>query len=168
MDRGQEEGENDYALGTAKRNPLQTTIAFLQHAKADKVENHVTTIFNPSPMLSEEEVQKFPWQLIDVLIVNEGESIDLLRVLDPRAADKLASLSEGEDKSTQVLQTLSGVSQLSHTAWIVLTRGSKGVMAHILLSPSSSEGNVHSSTSHLSNPTTSKTQPVQETPSQET
>lgn len=113
--------------------PLETTVAFLRYAK-EKVKNHVTTIFNPSPMLSKEQVEKFPWKMIDVLVVNEGESIDLLRVLQPDAAKSLESLSEGQDRSTRVLQTLSSVEQLQGTAWVVLTRGGAGVMANVLLS----------------------------------
>ncbi|SPO30703.1 related to RBK1 - putative ribokinase [Ustilago trichophora] len=114
--------------------PLETTVAFLQHAKSDKVTNHVTTIFNPSPMLNKTEVQSFPWTSIDVLVVNEGESIDLLRVLQPSAASSLESLPQGDDKSKKVLETLSQVEQLRSTAWIVLTRGSQGVMANVHLS----------------------------------
>lgn len=116
--------------------PLETTIAFLQHARSTKVSNHVTTIFNPSPMLNQSEVQSFPWINIDVLVVNEGESIELLSVLQPSAASSLESLSEGEDRSKKVLETLSSLEQLRNTAWIVLTRGSKGVMANVLLSDS--------------------------------
>ncbi|SNX87080.1 related to RBK1 - putative ribokinase [Melanopsichium pennsylvanicum] len=114
--------------------PLETTIAFLKHAKSDQVGNHVTVIFNPSPMLNEQEVMNFPWKSIDVLVVNEGESIDLLRVLQPSAASSLETLPEGEDKSKKVLETLSDVERLRSTAWIVLTRGSKGVMANVQLS----------------------------------
>ncbi|SJX64626.1 related to RBK1-putative ribokinase [Sporisorium reilianum f. sp. reilianum] len=113
--------------------PLQTTVAFLHHAKSRKVDNHVTTIFNPSPMLSQTEVQQFPWSSIDVLIVNEGESMDLLRVLHASAASALESLSEGDERSRRVLDTLSSLEQLRGTAWVVLTRGGKGVMASVLL-----------------------------------
>ncbi|SAM83733.1 related to RBK1-putative ribokinase [Ustilago bromivora] len=116
--------------------PLETTIAFLYRAKSNKVSHHVTTIFNPSPMLSQSEVQTFPWTNIDILIVNEGESLELLSVLQPSAASSLGSLSEGKDKSKKVLETLSSLEQLCNTAWIVLTRGSKGVMAKVLLSDS--------------------------------
>lgn len=116
--------------------PLPTTIAFLQHAKSKKVEGHVTTIFNPSPMLTQSQVEQFPWTNIDVLVVNEGESIELLRVLRPDAAKSLESLPEGEDRSTRVLQALSSVEQLQETAWLVLTRGGEGVMANVILSES--------------------------------
>lgn len=120
--------------------PLETTIAFLQYAKSkDKVANHVTTIFNPSPMLTESEVQSFPWKSIDVLIVNEGESIDLLRVLEPSSASSLESLSEGDEKSKKVLETLCSLEQLQSTAWIVLTRGGKGVMASVVFSDADAE-----------------------------
>ncbi len=40
--------------------PLQTTVAFLEYAKSDKAGNHITTIFNPSPMLSNAQVESFP------------------------------------------------------------------------------------------------------------
>ncbi|GAC94851.1 kinase [Pseudozyma hubeiensis SY62] len=114
--------------------PLQTTVAFLQHAK--KVGRHVTTIFNPSPMLTQEEVERFPWKSVDVLVVNEGESMDLLRVLQPEHAKKLESLPEGQDRSRQVLETLSSLEQLQETAWVVLTRGGQGVMANVVLAES--------------------------------
>ncbi|EST08804.1 Carbohydrate kinase PfkB [Kalmanozyma brasiliensis GHG001] len=117
--------------------PLETTIAFAQHAKSSKVGNHVTTIFNPSPMLSKEEVEKFPWSDIDVLVVNEGESLELLRVLQPSEASALEGLSEGDERSKKVLETLSGLEHFSSTAWIVLTRGGQGVMANVILSDSS-------------------------------
>lgn len=117
--------------------PLETTIAFLQHAKSDKVDNHVTTIFNPSPMLSKDQVQQFPWTSIDVLVLNEGESFDLLRVLQPSAASSLESLSEGVERSRKVLETLSSLEQLRNTAWVVLTRGGQGVMANVLLADGS-------------------------------
>ena len=119
--------------------PLETTIAFLRHAKSDQVSNHVTTIFNPSPMLTKDEVQSFPWTSIDVLVVNEGESIDLLRVLHPEATSSLDSLPDGEDKSRNVLETLSSLDALHSTAWIVLTRGSHGVMAHVQLANSTEQ-----------------------------
>ena len=48
--------------------PLQTTVAFLEYAKSDKAGNHITTIFNPSPMLSNAQVESFPWSSIDVLV----------------------------------------------------------------------------------------------------
>lgn len=119
--------------------PLQTTVAFLEHAKSDKAGSHITTIFNPSPMLSNAEVESFPWSSIDVLVVNEGESIELLSVLDQSAASKLESLAAGEDKSRQVLEALSGLQQLSSTAWLVLTRGGQGVMASVQLADSQSQ-----------------------------
>ena len=113
--------------------PLETTVAFLQFAKSDKVDNHVTTIFNPSPMLSKKEVEQFPWKHVDVLIVNEGEGMDLLRVLSPSDAADLESKAEGEARSKNVLRALSMHEGFSHTAWVVLTRGGAGVMADVLL-----------------------------------
>ncbi|PWY98104.1 Ribokinase-like protein [Testicularia cyperi] len=112
--------------------PLETTVDFLKYAKTESPV-HVTTVFNPSPMLTSNQVSDFPWSHIDVLIVNEGEGLELLSVLSPHDHEKLASLPTGAEKSTNVLHTLSTLPQLSSTPWIVLTRGGAGVMAHVQL-----------------------------------
>lgn len=120
--------------------PLETTTAFLTFAK-EQSKSHVTTFFNPSPMLSSEEVQRFPWNLVDVLIVNEGEGLDLLSALDSKllAQPRYTSDQNEDTRSSRVLEDLSSLSAFQHTAWLVLTRGGKGVMAHVQLANSESQ-----------------------------
>lgn len=99
--------------------PLATTKAFLRHART--VEPRCTTIFNPSPMLIGEEVRKFGWNEVDVLIVNEGEGQDLLEALGQ------AELNTDSD----VLEALAKLDVLQHTSWIVVTKGARGVSAYV-------------------------------------
>jgi ribokinase len=99
--------------------PLETTKAFLAYAHSSQFEPPCMTIFNPSPMLSKEELQDFNWKDVDVLIVNEGEGRDLLQAMDEK--------SSAED----VLKALDSLDQLKHTSWIVLTRGKNGVSARL-------------------------------------
>lgn len=120
--------------------PLETTMAFLRYAK-EQSKCHVTTFFNPSPMLSSHEVQRFPWHLVDVLIVNEGEGFDLLSTLnhDLVSQPRYSSAGEDEHRATKVLQDLAALSDFQHTPWLVLTRGGKGVMAHVQIAESEPE-----------------------------
>ncbi|KAI9639056.1 ATP-binding protein [Dioszegia hungarica] len=55
--------------------PLPSTLAYLRAAHS----GGVTSIFNPSPMLSGEKLRQFPWACLSWLIVNEGELTDLLK-----------------------------------------------------------------------------------------
>lgn len=77
--------------------PLETTMAFARHAAVLKTSGdaarRVCTVFNPSPMPTADELRAFPWDGIDVLVVNEGEEHDLLQALDAgTAAPALATL----------------------------------------------------------------------------
>lgn len=101
--------------------PLHTTKAFLSHAHSSKVKTPCFTIFNPSPMLSKEELKEFNWKNVDVLIVNEGEGKDLLE-----------AMGAGDSSQTKdVLEGLNSLEQLSNTSWIVMTKGAKGVEARV-------------------------------------
>lgn len=97
--------------------PLETTKAFLHHAHQQS-QTRCISVFNPSPMLVEEEVRKFAWNEVDVLIVNEGEGEDLLKAL-------------GTSAQGDVLDTLANVSQLKEVNYIVMTKGSKGSAAYV-------------------------------------
>ncbi|ORY34824.1 Ribokinase-like protein [Naematelia encephala] len=55
--------------------PLSSTLSYLDSASQI---NGFTTIFNPSPMLSQDELRAFPWNKLGWLIVNEGELESLL------------------------------------------------------------------------------------------
>jgi ribokinase len=99
---------------------LQTTKAFLSFAHSSHFKSPCMTIFNPSPMLSREELRDFNWKDVDVLIVNEGEGKDLLQAMNGGSSD-------GED----VLQALDLLEELKQTSWIVMTKGAKGVSAMV-------------------------------------
>lgn len=91
--------------------PLATTSSFLALGKAAGM----TTMFNPSPMLSEEEIRAFEWEKVDWLLVNEGEGDALLSVL-------------GEKGDGELLERLRSVPRLDGCG-IILTLGSEGVAA---------------------------------------
>ncbi len=105
--------------------PLEVTKAMLAHAHggaSSSSSSKVTSIFNPSPMLTTEQVRSFPWAQLDVLIVNEGEGLDLLEAFGDESAKKVES-----DDADSILQALAGTPQLEQLAWIIMTRGGKGV-----------------------------------------
>lgn len=72
-------------------------------------------MFNPSPMLSDEEIRAFEWDKVDWLLVNEGEGDALLSVL-------------GVEGEGEVLERLKSVPKLAGCG-IILTLGSEGVAA---------------------------------------
>jgi len=101
--------------------PLETTMAFARHAAVLKTSGdaarRVCTVFNPSPMPTADELRAFPWDGIDVLVVNEGEEHDLLQALDAgTAAPALATLPA-----------------MAHVPWLVVTRGGRGSAASVLI-----------------------------------
>lgn len=103
--------------------PLATTVAYARHARELKLrgsERRVCTIFNPSPMLSAEELKAFPWAGIDVLIVNEGEAADL------RAA--LGGAPQGSP-----VEALAALEPLREIGWLVVTRGGDGFSAGVTI-----------------------------------
>ncbi|KAK4698921.1 hypothetical protein P7C70_g7349, partial [Phenoliferia sp. Uapishka_3] len=59
--------------------PFQSTLDYLSAAK----KAGITTIWNPSPMPSKEALNSFPFNDLDWLVVNEGESTELIRALYP-------------------------------------------------------------------------------------
>ncbi|UZJ56647.1 hypothetical protein CBS101457_005967 [Exobasidium rhododendri] len=104
--------------------PLETTRSFLAYARSSQLEKPCFTIFNPSPMLTKEELRNFEWSNVDVLIVNEGEGKDLLAALiepDEKASASNENILDG-------LDALKGLAQIS---WLVMTKGSDGVEARI-------------------------------------
>jgi ribokinase len=89
--------------------PLSDTLAYINKA----AEEGITTLFNPSPMLTPDELRAFPWSALNWLIVNEGEIQDLLRAFGAESASEDASVlikelyaAEGFDKKVKVVCTL--------------------------------------------------------------
>ncbi|PWN52598.1 Ribokinase-like protein [Violaceomyces palustris] len=107
--------------------PIQVTTSFLLHSRKLGSPN-VTTIFNPSPMPSVQEILDFPWSTIDVLIVNEGEALELLNAFSSSSRPPLAS---SDQEAETVLTLLGSEPRLESLSWIVMTRGSKGVYANV-------------------------------------
>lgn len=95
--------------------PLEFTLTALQTAKAAGL----TTVFNPSPMLSANDMDTVTWQNVDWLIVNEDELLQLYITL--------TGLTERVDTST-ALQELHAHSLMCNTN-IITTRGSQGLSA---------------------------------------
>jgi ribokinase len=113
---------------------LPSTLAYLAVGRGRRV----TTIFNPSPMLSEPELLSFPWSTVDWLIVNETEATDLLRALgtpNSGLASAAPSALSGAVGSPSVLTAYSVIARLTQHAYfssttrIVCTLGSLGVLA---------------------------------------
>lgn len=95
--------------------PLTETRSILVKAHA----SGLTTIFNPSPMLTLSELEAFEWSSLDWLLVNEGEANELVKVL-----------GTGKEEGS-VLDRLRKVPVLSGLAGILMTKGGDGVAAAI-------------------------------------
>lgn len=106
--------------------PYAVTKGYAQHSLTLKDEDtgkRVFTIFNPSPMLSIDEIQQFPWAGIDTLIVNDGETLDLLAAFGVN------------DVSGDTANALARLDAFARTQWIVVTHGAKGATAVVQLDP---------------------------------
>lgn len=97
--------------------PLEVTKAYAAYASARP---HVRAVFNPSPMLSQDELRAFPWEGIDVLIVNEGEAADMHEALSGRPVEASAA------------KALAALPAIASIQWIVVTFGSRGSAAGVL------------------------------------
>ncbi|KAF9441909.1 Ribokinase-like protein [Macrolepiota fuliginosa MF-IS2] len=100
---------------------LQNEISLASTLKAIASAEKLTTIFNPSPMLSEEEIVEFPWSKIDWLIINQLEAQSLLASFAPEKAP---------DKIQEMLRDLARQPALSTTR-IICTLGADGVLAMV-------------------------------------
>ncbi|EJU01595.1 Ribokinase-like protein [Dacryopinax primogenitus] len=103
----------------------ETTLEFLKYAK----EKGIRTIYNPSPLLPKEEIAKFPWGMVDYLLLNEHEAAALADATAPHAhAHSLPPTS----KAPQIATVLTRLQQpLFQHCTVILTLGGQGVVAHI-------------------------------------
>lgn len=99
--------------------PLEDTLAYLLEAG----KRSLTTVYNPSPMPTREQLQAFPWSCLTHLIVNEGELSDIAIAFD--AAPKGASVAE---TATAQMKALSGAKGFNPAIMIVTTIGPEGVL----------------------------------------
>lgn len=97
--------------------PLPVTTDFARYAAQHA---SVRAVFNPSPMLSADEVRAFPWDALHVLIVNEGEAADLCAAMAASDTDNSA-------------RALGALPALRKVPWLVVTRGAQGSMAGVLI-----------------------------------
>jgi ribokinase len=87
-----------------------------------------TTIFNPSPLPGPAEIDNFPWQKVDWLIVNEGEALDLYNALTH--TNTTASSTSESQPIRELINGLSKQPSLCKTN-IICTLGKDGVLAFI-------------------------------------
>lgn len=136
--------------------PWATTLAYLEYAHAQGI----ITVFNPSPMPADAELDAFPWTALSWLIVNEGEAESLLRMIGGNHGNH--EVEEGypvnwpDDNDLRL--AFSTLNKLRHTkrlvsTGIVCTLGAAGVLAsiyglkEILYFPAAAlEGNVRDTT----------------------
>jgi ribokinase len=110
--------------------PLESTLAYLTYAH----KNAIKTIFSPSPMLSQESLQIFPWEQLSWLIVNEGELEDLLLALEPNhTQSKTTAMSttttDSEAVRTKASELLNRLRTFMPSTNIICTLGAVGVLA---------------------------------------
>jgi len=104
--------------------PLASTVEYLTHAASLQI----STIFNPSPMLSPEELKTFPWHQLTWLVVNAGEALELCRALNQEVKD--TSKRSAVDVATPLLLQLSAYMPTTN---ILCTLGADGVLANFTL-----------------------------------
>lgn len=92
----------------------------------------VTTIFNPSPLPTPGEIDHFPWQKVDWLLVNEGEALDLYKDLVRSEWDNATTISNMSE-SPPIRELISSLSEQPSLckANIICTLGKDGVLAFI-------------------------------------
>ena len=102
----------------------------------------IITIMNPSPLPTAEQTQKFPWEKLTWLVVNEGEARDLLAsVGDPQTVDtvELVFPSGGAPEDKAVIHSAHAVGSkiTSHPTFkdvnVICTLGSVGLVAFLSL-----------------------------------
>ncbi|BGP20238.1 hypothetical protein JCM10213_008947 [Rhodosporidiobolus nylandii] len=102
--------------------PLPATLSALREAKRAGL----TTIFNPSPMLTAAELEAFDWDSLDWLLINEGEAEDLLLALSPAKQEAV----EGKPRPEELLRRLRET-RLAGLQGLLMTRGAEGVSASL-------------------------------------
>lgn len=114
--------------------PFQLTIETLSHAHS----SGATTIFNPSPLPSSQELCEFPWKAVDWLIVNEGEARSLAVALHNAQSQTTGPSEMDEDTEATkdprigTLSTLHYLPSFATSVNIVCTLGSQGVIALLM------------------------------------
>lgn len=90
----------------------------------------MTTIFNPSPLPTPDEIANFPWQKVDWLLVNEGEALGLHNAFIHSDTERSAPDTSETTFIRELISVLSAQPSLSKTN-IICTLGKDGVLAVI-------------------------------------
>ncbi|KAJ3986041.1 Ribokinase-like protein [Lentinula detonsa] len=108
--------------------PIEDTLTYL-NAQADASAFPIT-IFNPSPMLSDAEIELFTWNKLSWLIVNEGEAFDLYKSLSGDTPDiPIPDVNGSSFVNIPAYSTLFRLSSCIPKTNIVCTLGAAGVLA---------------------------------------
>lgn len=117
--------------------PYAVTQSYISH-RAQSNRDGPLVLWNPSPMPSRDQLREVNWAGVDVLVINEGEASDLLEAIGQQQPPMGA-----EDDA---LATLRQTAEFGQISWIVLTRGSRGLLASIRLAhPTVTQPNLDSS-----------------------
>ena len=101
---------------------LESTITYLEAAHS----RSITTIFNPSPMLSTKQLQSFPLDKLDWLIVNQGE---MATIYDSLVGKEAQIDPEAEDSPDVVIENAKRLfKKLGNRTNILCTIGGQGVI----------------------------------------
>ncbi|WWC73784.1 uncharacterized protein I206_107756 [Kwoniella pini CBS 10737] len=111
--------------------PLSSTLSYLEESG----KKGLISIFNPSPMLSSEELRQFPWKDLSWLIVNEGELNDLLNAFNSNSSENEKQKNIDDLDLEELIKIASkGILELHENSFfskkinIICTLGSKGIL----------------------------------------
>lgn len=105
----------------ANEIPYESTLAYLKAAHSQSI----TTVFNPSPMLSAEALRAFPFEQLEWLIVNQGEMSTIYDSLVGKS-DAISGSEESPDKVIE--NALHLYDKLERKTSILCTLGGQGVI----------------------------------------
>ncbi|KAE8542487.1 hypothetical protein D1P53_001266 [Cryptococcus gattii VGV] len=106
--------------------PLSSTLAYL--TAAGQSSPPLTSVFNPSPMLTPSQLREFPWKHLSWLIVNEGELGDLLLAFGSSANPGEAKADELQARASAGILELHESEYFSKNVGIICTLGAKGIL----------------------------------------
>ncbi|KAF8068616.1 Ribokinase-like protein [Lyophyllum atratum] len=121
---------SDYDFPESTHLLLQNEVHFESTLYALNNSKNTTTIYNPSPVPSTDQIKDFPWSKVDWLVVNEGEAEDLYNALcDPEGHH--THPKSGAPRSHRELLSILSAQPAFATTNIICTLGKDGVLAFI-------------------------------------
>lgn len=106
---------------------MSSTLAALSNVPA-----RTTVILNPSPLPSKEEMNAFPWDKVEWLIVNRNEAVELCEAIGAGVGAIAVAGSGREDDvdARELLEVMGNAARFRKTN-IVCTLGAGGVLARL-------------------------------------